>query len=239
MREVVFEIVDINQENVISGDVGEQLGLLKPLLSETILDTTPISQVTEPLDIHDFPELIKPQVHSRGNILSRLTPMLKVLYVRYGEMEENGYIVSVDEQSEWVSSMVVAFKNQKVRICKDLNLFIKHEHHTMKTFDEVISAIPGAKVFSKLHAKSGFLQIKLDQPSSFWTTFNTPIGRYRWLRLPFSIKSAPEIYRHVMDWMIEGISGAFAIVDDILVAGHDQEEHDHILKAVVQCATEF
>ena len=27
------------------------------------------------------------------------------------------------------------------------------------------------------------------------TTFNTPFGRYRWLRLPFGIKTAPEKYQ--------------------------------------------
>lgn len=97
--------------------------------------------------------------------------------------------------------------------------------------------IPNAKVFSVLDAKSGFLQIKLEEPSSYLTTFNTPIGRYRWLRLPFGIKCAPEIYQRIMDQMLEGIAGATAIIDDILIAGCDIEEHDNILKQVVERAT--
>ena len=58
----------------------------------------------------------------------------------------------------------------------------------MRSIDDVLSEKPGAKLFSKLDAKSGFLQIKLDKKSSYLTTFNTPIGRYRWLRLPLGIK---------------------------------------------------
>ncbi|KAK0131334.1 hypothetical protein N1851_033983 [Merluccius polli] len=78
--------------------------------------------------------------------------------------------------------MVAAVRNGKVRICidpSDLNKVIKREHHPMRTVEEVVSMIPGAKVFSVLDAKSGFLQIELDETSSFLTTFNTPIGRFR------------------------------------------------------------
>ena len=42
-----------------------------------------------------------------------------------------------------------------------------------------------------------------------------------------------------MEQMIEGIDGAFVIIDDILIAGKDIEHHDRILKAVIQKATEY
>lgn len=126
-------------------------------------------------------------------------------------MEKDGYIMRVDQPTEWVSSMVAVLHNGRVRICidpSDLNKVIKREHYPMRTIEEVVSAIPGAKIFSVLDAKSGFLQIELDEASSFLTTFNTPLGRFRWLRLPFGIKSAPEIFQHIMDHMLEGIEGA-------------------------------
>ena len=46
----------------------------------------------------------------------------------------------------------------------------------MKTIKEVVAEMPDAKVFSKLDAKSGFLQIMLDEASSLLTTFNTPVA---------------------------------------------------------------
>lgn len=51
-----------------------------------------------------------------------------------------------------------------------------------------------AKVFSILDAKDGFFQIKLDEASSYLTTFWTPFSRYRYLRCQFGISSAPEEY---------------------------------------------
>ena len=42
-----------------------------------------------------------------------------------------------------------------------------------------------------------------------------------------------------MDQMLEGIKGAFTIMDDILIAGKDIEEHDRILKQVIKVATTY
>ena len=99
--------------------------------------------------------------------------------------------------------------------------------------------MPGAKVFSVLDAKSGFLQIELDEASSLLTTFNTPIGRFRWLRLPFGIKCAPEIFQRIMDQMLEGINGATGVMDDILIAASTMKEHDATLRKVVERATSY
>lgn len=245
-----FEVVNVSQENIITGSTAEKLNLIMRV--DTVeCDSVQLGQFS------DFPDLIrttgtlpgehkiKIDEHAKGVIhpVRRQPASLKPRIIeKLREMESDGYIVPVEEPTEWVSSMVVSLRNNKVRICidpKDLNEVIKREHHPMKTVEEVSSSIPGAKVFSVLDAKSGYMQIKLDNESSYLTTFNTPIGRFRWLRLPFGIKSAPEIYQRIMDQMLEGIEGAFAIMDDILIAGRDREHHDHILEAVIKRATEF
>ena len=41
-----------------------------------------------------------------------------------------------------------------------------------------------------MDAKDGFHQVKLDEGSSYLTTFWTPFGRYRYLRMPFGISLA-------------------------------------------------
>ena len=55
------------------------------------------------------------------------------------------------------------------------------------------------KVFSKADLRDGFLQIQLDEESSKLTTFQTPWGRYRYLRMPFGISPAPEYFQRKMD----------------------------------------
>ena len=67
-----------------------------------------------------------------------------------------------------------------------------------------------------MDAKNGFWQIQLDKPSSILTTFNSPFGRYRWLRLPFGIKTAPEEYQQRIHERLQGLKGIEDIVGDIL-----------------------
>ena len=115
-------------------------------------------------------------------------------------MEADGHITKVTEPTDWVSSMFTVVWNGKLRICpdpKDLNKAIRREHYPIPRVEEMVASMPGAKVLSKVDTKSGFLQIKVDYDSSLLPTFNSPIGRYRWLRLLFGIKSAAEIYQRI------------------------------------------
>ena len=51
-------------------------------------------------------------------------------------------------------------------------------------------------------------------------------------RLPFGISSAPGHFQKRMDKELSGIEGVKCRMDDILVMGKDQAEHDHRLKQV-------
>lgn len=116
--------------------------------------------------------------------------------------------------------MVAVLRNDIICIDpRDLNKVIKREHHPLCAIEGVIAGMPDSQVFSVLVAKSGFLQIKLDEESLTLTTFNTPIGRFRLLRLPFGVKCAPKICQYFMDEMLEGIDRAFSVMDNISIAG--------------------
>ena len=60
-------------------------------------------------------------------------------------------------------------------------------------------------------------------------TFNTPHGRYKFKRLPFGIKSAPEVFQKHMKQLLEGLDEVDVIMDDILVWGEDILQHDERL----------
>ena len=111
-------------------------------------------------------------------------------------LEEQGIIQKIDEPTDWVSSMVTVTKDDgSIRICldpTDLNKAIKRPHFPLPVVEEVLTQLKGAKIFSTLDAKSGYWQVQLDKESQKLTTFNTPFGRYKYLRLPFGIKSASE-----------------------------------------------
>ena len=77
----------------------------------------------------------------------------------------------------------------------------------------------------------GFTNIVLDESSSFLTTMHTPIGRYRWLRMPFGVSLGPEEYQRGQHEALEGLNGVVNKADDILVFGSgetiEEAERDH------------
>ena len=77
----------------------------------------------------------------------------------------------------------------------------------------------------------GFTNIELDDSSSFLTTMHTPIGRYRWLRMPFGVSLGPEEYQRRQHEALEGLTGVVNKADDILVFGSgdsmEEAEKDH------------
>ncbi|KAL9987237.1 hypothetical protein ACROYT_G001509 [Oculina patagonica] len=87
---------------------------------------------------------------------------------------------------------------------------------------------------SVIYATSGFWHIKLDEKSSELLTFNTPFGQYRYLRMPFGINSAPEIFQKRMTQAFEDLSGVKTIADDILIWGRNEVEHNHRLEQVLE-----
>ena len=89
---------------------------------------------------------------------------------------------------------------------KDLNRALQRENYPLPTIEEVASRLRGAKVLTVLDVVCGFSHAVLDDQSSFLTAFNTPFGRYRWKRMPFGIKSAPEIFQSKMHELIEGLN---------------------------------
>jgi len=145
-------------------------------------------------------------------------------------MEDLGVIDKVTEPTEWVSSLVMVTKpNGDLRVCLDprnLNKAIKREHYKMSTREEIMSKFSGSKVFSKFDASSGFWQMKLDDQSAMYCTFNSPFGRYKFRRLPFGISSASEVFSRTIDDIFADMPRVETNVDDIIVHGRDDDEHD-------------
>ena len=124
--------------------------------------------------------------------------------------------------------MVVALKpSGQVRICIDLKKFnecVQREFHPLPHVEEILAQLT---VFTKLNANSGFWQIPLARKSRLLTTFITPFGRYSFNKLPFGITSALELFQRHMSAMLSGLSGVLCLMDDVLILGKDQTEHEY------------
>lgn len=148
-----------------------------------------------------------------------------------------GVVRKIEEPTEWVNSLVIVEKpNGDLRLCidpKDLNKAIQREHYRLPTKSDITSTMSGACYFTKLDASSGLYQIVLDDESSKLCTFNTPFGRHCFLRLPFGISSAPEVFHRTVQQLFDGIEWVGVFIDDVVVWGKTKAEHDERLVRVL------
>ncbi len=205
------------------------------------------------LIIKQYPELFKGLGHMRQPYSIRLKPeaqpyavfaprrvplpLLPKVQEELDRLLRLDVIARVDEPTQWCAPIVVAPKGPGIRLCVDLsqlNSSVMRERHIMPSVDQTLARLAGARVFSKLDCYNAFLQIPLTAESQLLTTFITPFGRYCFKRVPYGISSAPEHFQKRMSSILQGIDGVVCLIDDILVVGRDQQEHDSRLHAILR-----
>ncbi|KAL6455308.1 hypothetical protein MHYP_G00362590 [Metynnis hypsauchen] len=166
-------------------------------------------------------------------------PLMDKVKQELSRMESLGVICRVEEPTDWCAGIVIVPKKTgAVRICVDLtklNESVCREKFILPSVEETLGMLAGARIFSKLDANMGFWQIPLTKDSAKLTTFITPFGRYFFKRLPFGIASAPEHFQNRMVTEVtEGLEGVVYHMDDVLVWGRTQDEHDARLHATLE-----
>ncbi|XP_055604633.1 uncharacterized protein K02A2.6-like [Uranotaenia lowii] len=246
---LVLQVVDVNHRPLLSAKASRILGLIKFCNSVNVSQSTSTDTKEKLLQVYrikaekmiqghaslfsgygQFPgtvtlevdNTIPPSIQPPRRIPIAIRPKLEK---ELNALEKDKIIVKEPQHTEWVSNIVIVQRGgeQKgIRICLDpihLNKSLKRPHLQFNTLDEILPDLGKAKVFSTMDTKKGFWHVVLDEPSSKLTTFWTPFGRYRWLRMPFGIAPAPEIFRMKLQEIIQGLKGVESLADDILVYG--------------------
>ncbi|UYV75138.1 K02A2.6-like [Cordylochernes scorpioides] len=139
-------------------------------------------------------------------------------------MEKSKVIKRMEEPTPVSSHMVVVKQGGKYRICidpSDLNKILLRRHYPLRTIEDIASNIKNSKYFTKLDFLKGFWQLKVAAETQPYMTFSTPWGRYAFLRVPFGIKTAPEIFQNTISKIVENIPGVENSMDDILIHAED------------------
>ncbi|XP_046812674.1 uncharacterized protein K02A2.6-like [Lucilia cuprina] len=239
-----FYVLNMKCNNVIGLELAKEMNLIKSVNtidSEKILNNFSemfqgLGKLKEKCHLK-VKENCQPVVDPPRRVPFSLHQPLKIELERMVKIE---VIKEVKEPTDWVNSIVLVTKsNGTLRICLDprnLNKVIVRPRFDFPTIDECKSRMCGSKVFSLLDAHSGFWMIELDDESSRLCTFNTPFGRFRFLRLPFGISSAPEIFHGEMVRLFGNIEGLVIYMDDFLIHAPSVETHNVILNKVLERA---
>lgn len=146
-------------------------------------------------------------------------------------------IEPVTEPSEWVSPILVLFKKSgEIRICVDMrraNEAIERENYPVTTFETLMTKLRGAQFFSKLDLLSAYHQLELHADSREITTFITHEGIFRYKRLMFGVNAAPGSFQRVLCELLAACLNCINFMDDMLVYGKTEKEHDESLAKVL------
>ena len=92
------------------------------------------------------------------------------------------------------------------------------------------------KYLSLIDASSGYHNLKLEERSSYLTTFTCQFCSYRYKRLPFGEAPTDNTFQWKIEEIFKNLPNVFGIADDILVVCYDSDgkDHDEVLWNVLQ-----
>ena len=102
--------------------------------------------------------------------------------------------------------------------------------------DDILPELAKSKDKTLKDVTSGYWHIVLDVASSLLTMFNTPWDKFRWLRLPFRLKIASDVFQERLDIVLRLLKGVHGIADDILTHGETEVQHIGRLLTLLETA---
>ena len=150
-------------------------------------------------------------------------------------MIQAGVFKPVHETTPWINSCVLVeskdkLGNLKLHICLDpTNLYkaIIREPYHFRMPEDIVHLLADACIMTICDCKKRYWHQKLDDVSSFLTTFNTETGRFRYTVMPFGATVAGDVFQCRLDQCFGMIKQVIVIADDIMIVGKQQNHRDH------------
>ena len=82
-------------------------------------------------------------------------------------------------------------------------------------------------MFTILDFSINYYFMKLDESSSFLTTFNIPFGRFRFTRMPFDLTVAGDAFQCGLDTILNNLDFCTGIAADMIILGEGADGSGH------------
>ena len=97
--------------------------------------------------------------------------------------------------------------------------------------EDIFSKLNGSTYYTMLDLRTGYHCILLDKPSILKTAFNSPFGKYEYVKVPFGLAQAPAYFQELMTGILKDFHFMIAYLDNIIIFSKIPQEHlSHIRK---------
>lgn len=119
---------------------------------------------------------------------------------------------------------------------RKLNAITEVENFPIPLIDDILNSLHDSKFFSTLDIKGAFHQIMLEEKSKDYTAFTANNFKYRWIRMPMGLASAPLTWQRAINTILKDNldQNLHAYLDDLIIFAKTREEHDELLQKVMQ-----
>ena len=104
----------------------------------------------------------------------------------------------------------------------------------MPKVEDIFSKLNGAKNFSTLDLQAGYHCIPLDKTSIPKMAFNSPFGKYKYVKVPFWLAQAPAYLQELMTGILKDFNFAIAYLYNIIIFSPTAEEYLSHIKQVFE-----
>ena len=137
--------------------------------------------------------------------------------------------------SPYASPIVLVSKpDGSVRFCQDfraLNKITVFDAEPIPDPEELFTSLSDKHFFTKIDLSKGYWQLFVKPEDRYKTAFQTPLGLFQWVRMPFGLVSAPAAFARMMRQVIG--DSAINFFDDVLIANSSWKGHLTSVRAVL------
>ena len=120
-------------------------------------------------------------------------------------------IIAPTRHSSWCSNVVVVRKkNGSIRIYIDfrnLNTSCPKDNYPLPDMETLLQRVTGSGMISMLDSFSGYNQVLVNKEDQHKTTFSTPWGTYKFLRIPFGLLNDVATFQRGLDFSFKELIG--------------------------------
>ena len=131
--------------------------------------------------------------------------------------------------SSWSAPIIVVPKGNGGKCLvidyRALNKVTRKFTWPMPKVEDIFSKLNGATYFTTLDLRAGYHHIPLDKSSIPKTAFNSPFGKYEYIKVPFGLAQAPAYFQELMTGILKDFPFAIAYLDDIIIFSKTPQEH--------------